>query len=197
MKHELPKLPFAKSALEPLMSHETLEFHYGKHHKGYVDKLNTLIVGTPFENTTLEATIKYASGAIFNNAAQAWNHTFFWNSLTPEKRKPRGELLAEIESHFHSVDGLLSEFRKKALAAFGSGWVWLIEDRGHLRIETTHDGDNFVRGGERPLITCDLWEHAYYIDCRNERAKYIEGFVKMINWEFAQNNFAAAFRTAS
>ncbi len=189
MKHELPALQFKENALEPYMTAETIRFHYGKHQKAYVDKLNTLVAGTPFENSPIETIIKYSSGTIYNNAAQAWNHAFLWQSLSPEKLKPTGALAAAIDKEFGSTDKFLQAFRNKVLGAFGSGWAWIVKENGRLQIETTHDGENLLRTDKRALLTIDLWEHAYYIDYRNDRGKYFYSFVNLINWDFAQKNF--------
>jgi Fe-Mn family superoxide dismutase len=199
MKHELPQLPFPKTALEPFMSAETLEYHHGKHHKAYVDKLNILIKGTEFENMSLqEIVVNSEPGPIFNNAGQAWNHTFLWNSLSPQKQEPQGELLKAIQRDFASVDEFKTKFQKAGAEAFGSGWVWLVRgDSGKLTIEATSNADNPLIAGKQPLLTCDLWEHAYYIDYRNERPRYLQEFCKIMNWQFAQENFLAKTNTAA
>ena len=193
MKHELPDLPYPLDALEPHMSRETLEYHHGKHHKGYVDKLNTLIRGTELEGLSLEELIGRSKGAVFNNAAQAWNHAFFWRCLAPEGGSlPSGDLRAAIERDCGSFNGFVERFRKAGTEVFGSGWVWLSSSGpdGGLSVETTANADNPLRSGRLPLITCDLWEHAYYIDYRNERARFLEGFFRLANWEFAAANYA-------
>jgi superoxide dismutase, Fe-Mn family len=188
MKHELPKLPYPKNALEPYISRETLNYHYGKHHKGYVDQLNELIKGTPYENNTIEEIIRTTKGPLFNNAAQAWNHEFFWNCLSPERTRPSQNLGLLVEKSFGSMSELYEVMIHSAMEHFGSGYVWLIHQNGNLRVETTHDADNPLRSGQQAILTCDLWEHAYYIDYRNEKKRYLESIVQILNWEFAENN---------
>jgi Fe-Mn family superoxide dismutase len=187
----LPKLPYASDALEPEMSAETLEYHYGKHHKGYVDKLNALIIGSGLEGQPLEEVIRQADGPLFNNAAQAWNHTFFWNCLAPRARaEGRGELARSIEASFGSLDAFKSEFSKKAEELFGSGWVWLAKDeKGKLVICPTGNGDNPLLANLEPLLACDVWEHAYYIDYRNSRQDFLRHFWKIVHWEFVEERF--------
>lgn len=192
MKFELPSLPFAKEALEPYISRETLEYHYGKHHKAYVDKTNQLIQGTEFERMTLEDIIRKSTGPLFNNAAQAWNHAFYWNCLVPNARyrKPQADLAKAIEKSFGSLDQFHEQFSKAAVGQFGSGWAWLIRNKdGSLSIETTSNADTPIRSGKAALLTCDVWEHAYYIDYRNDRPKYTQQFCSVLNWEFAEANF--------
>jgi len=192
MKHELPPLPYALDALAPILSKETLEYHYHKHHQAYVDKLNDLIQGTEFADLSLEEVVKKAStGPIFNNAAQVWNHTFYWHSMTPErtKNKPRGALAIGIDKSFGSFEKFKTAFSTAAVAQFGSGWAWLIEDAGGLAIQTTGNAMNPFREGKKCLMTCDVWEHAYYIDYRNARSKYLEQFWDLVNWNFAIKNF--------
>lgn len=193
MEHQLPDLPFPRNALEPLMSAETLDYHHGKHHAGYVKKLNRLIKDTEFENLPLDEIVLRSSGSIYNNAAQAWNHSFFWHSLSPERSRPSGRLLTAIQRDFGGVDGFLEAFRKKGMGLFGSGYVWLTESEadGRLSIETMANAKNPLQAGKKPLVTCDLWEHAYYIDYRNERSRFLDGFVQLMNWEFAASNFEA------
>ena len=193
MKHELPPLPYSLDALAPTLSKETLEYHYGKHHKAYVDKLNELIVGTEFAELSLEDIIKKApAGPIFNNAAQIWNHTFYWHSMTPEsaKNKPRGALASDIDKAFGSFEKFKEAFNKAAVGQFGSGWAWLIKDAKGLAIQTTSNAITPFRDGKTCLMTCDVWEHAYYIDYRNARPKYLEKFWELVNWDFASKNFA-------
>ncbi|MGE4232506.1 MAG: superoxide dismutase [Bacteriovoracia bacterium] len=186
----LPDLPYEKNALEPLMCSETLEYHHDKHHKGYVDKLNLLIEDTEYEGLGLEEIIKRSRGAIFNNAAQVWNHNFFWKSLSPNKTSPIGEIYNAINRDFQSLDNFRDIFKKKATDLFGSGWIWLVQEAsGKLGIETTSNAENPLTIGRKAIITCDLWEHAYYIDYRNQRAKYIDAFFKLMNWNFAAINF--------
>ena len=193
MQHELPSLPYALDALEPHMSRETLEFHHGKHHKTYVDKLNELIKGSPFEKATLEEIVRRSDGAIFNNAAQHWNHTFFWNCMAPKAGgKPSGPLLKAIESAFGSFDDFKEEFGTAAAELFGPGWAWLVKrDDGSLAIEPMEDADTPLASGGRAVLTLDVWEHAYYIDYRNSRPDFISAFWKIVNWEFAARNYAA------
>jgi len=190
MPFELPPLPYAPDALTPHISAETLEYHYGKHHQAYVDNLNKLIVGTIFEEASLEEIIARADGALFNNAAQVWNHTFYWNCLSPNGGgEPSGELLAAIESAFGSFDAFRQEFSASATGNFGSGWTWLVRDEtDELGIVNTSNAGNPMTEGMTPLLTCDVWEHAYYIDYRNARTKYVETFWNLVNWDFAATN---------
>lgn len=192
MKHELPPLPYSLDALAPTLSKETLEYHYGKHHKAYVDKLNELIPGTEFAELSLEEIIKKApAGPIFNNAAQIWNHTFYWHSMTPEstKNKPHGALASDIDKAFGSLEKFKEAFNKAAVAQFGSGWAWLVKDAQGLAIQTSSNAATPFRDGKICLMTCDVWEHAYYIDYRNARPKYLEKFWELVNWDFASKNF--------
>ncbi|MES2998617.1 MAG: superoxide dismutase [Pseudomonadota bacterium] len=192
MKHELPPLPYTLDALAPTLSKETLEYHYGKHHKAYVDKLNDLIPDTEFANLSLKEIIKKApAGPIFNNAAQVWNHTFYWHSMTPEsgKNKPQGALATDIDKAFGSYEKFKEAFNKAAVTQFGSGWAWLIKDSHGLAIQTTSNAMTPFRDGKICLMTCDVWEHAYYIDYRNARLKYLEKFWDLVNWDFAAKNF--------
>jgi superoxide dismutase, Fe-Mn family len=191
MEHKLPELPYSKEALAPGISSETLEYHYGKHHKAYVDNLNKLIPGTEYENMTLEDIIKKASGGIFNNAAQIWNHTFYWNSLSPQGGgEPGGELAAAINKSFGSFALFKEKFTTSATTLFGSGWAWLVKNAdGSLAIESSGNAGNPVKDGKRPILTCDVWEHAYYIDYRNARARYVEAYWKLVNWNFAARNY--------
>ncbi len=183
-KIELPQLPYAMDALQPFISKQTIEFHYGKHHQTYVDNLNKLIEGTEFENSSLEEMIKRSTGGIFNNAAQVWNHTFYWESLTPGSTGvPQGVLAAEIDRQFGSFEDFRQKFTQAALTLFGSGWVWLAkDDKGTLEILQTSNADNPLRTGRIPLLTCDVWEHAYYLDKQNRRAAYVEDFWKIVDW---------------
>lgn len=192
MAFELPELPYELNALEPHISQETLEYHYGKHHKAYVDNLNKLIVDSDFADAKLEDIIKKASGGIFNNAAQVWNHTFYWHCLSPNGGgKPKGELASAIEKSFGSFDNFKEEFSKAAATRFGSGWAWLTKNgNGTLEIFSTLNADNPLQENKTALLTCDVWEHAYYIDYRNARPKYIEHFFELINWDFVSKNFA-------
>lgn len=192
MNHTLPALPFAIDALEPIISRETLQYHHGKHHNAYVTKLNQLIPGTAFENATLEEIIRSAQGPIFNQAAQVWNHTFYWDCLSPAESSPDGALLDAINTQFGSVEKFIATFNEKALALFGSGWTWLVKKAdGSLAIEQTSNADTPLRTGLTPLLTCDVWEHAYYIDYRNARADYLNAFWKRVNWAFVKKNFLA------
>ena len=191
MEHTLPPLPYAKNALEPTISAETLEYHYGKHHQAYVTNLNNLIKGTEFENSPLEDIIVKSSGGIFNNAAQVWNHTFYWNCLTPNgSGAPSGELATAIDKAFGSFEDFKKQFSQKAVTTFGSGWAWLVKNQdGSLSIESTSNADTPMTKGQKALLTCDVWEHAYYVDYRNARPKYVEEFWKLVNWDFVAVNF--------
>jgi Fe-Mn family superoxide dismutase len=191
MKHQLPSLPYAGNALEPYISAETLEFHHGKHHATYVTKLNGLTPGTEFENATLEEIItKSVVGPIFNNAAQIWNHSFYWNCLAPDAGgEPTGALADAINSAFGSFDAFKAEMTDKSINLFGSGWSWLVKDgAGNLSIVQTSNAGCPLTDGLTPLLTCDVWEHAYYIDCRNARPKYMENYWNLVNWDFAASN---------
>ncbi len=187
---ELPKLPYAKNALAPYLSEETLEYHYGRHHAAYVKKLNELIANTNFARMPLEEIIKTADhGPIFNNAAQPWNHTFYWNCLTPEGGgEPRGALASAINRDFKSFKEFSKEFSEAAIE-FGSGWAWLVQRKnGSLAIEKASNADDPLVRNERPLLACDVWEHAYYIDYRNARPKYVVAFWHLVNWDFVASN---------
>jgi len=188
--HELPPLPYAMDALQPHMSAETLQFHYGKHHRTYVDKLNELIPGTEYADMALEDIIRKAKGPVFNNAAQIWNHSFFWQCLSPHGGgAPKGQIAHDIDAAFGSFDKFKDEFTKAAVGHFASGWAWLIrEGSGKLRIETLPNADTPVMRGDRAVLTCDLWEHAYYIDYRNARPEFMKAFWNLVNWEFAEKN---------
>ncbi|MEZ2352719.1 superoxide dismutase [Fe] [Caballeronia sp. RCC_10] len=193
MEHTLPPLPFDKNALAPHMSEETLEYHYGKHHQTYVTKLNELIKGTEFENLSLEEIVKKSSGGVFNNSAQTWNHTFFWNSLSPNGGgAPSGALADAINAKYGSFDMFKEEFAKVAVGTFGSGWTWLVKKTdGTLDIVSTSNAATPLTTDSKPLMTLDVWEHAYYIDYRNARPKFIEAFWNIVNWDFAAKNFGA------
>jgi Fe-Mn family superoxide dismutase len=193
MIHELPPLPYAIDALEPHISRETLEYHHGKHHKTYVDNLNKLIPGTEFENLSLEDIVRKSSGGVFNNAAQIWNHTFYWNCLAPNAGgKPTGALAAAIDKAFGSFDAFKEKFSQTAIGTFGSGWGWLVKNAsGGLEVVSTSNAGCPLTAGQTPLLTCDVWEHAYYIDYRNMRPKYVEAFWNLVNWDFVAKNFAA------
>jgi Fe-Mn family superoxide dismutase len=190
VKHELPPLPYAMNALEPHISKETLEFHYGKHHEAYVEKLNDLIMGTRFENQPLEDVVRNASGSVFNNAAQIWNHTFYWHCLDPNGGgEPTGLLGKLIEYKFGSFAAFKEAFTRSAVDHFGSGWTWLVKKPdGVVDIVNTSDAETPLQGKNTPLLTCDVWEHAYYIDYRNARPKYLEAFWKLVHWRFASTN---------
>ena len=187
MAIELPALPYDRSALEPHISAETIDFHYGKHHRAYVDNLNKLIAGTEFETMALEDIIRRAQGGMFNNAAQVWNHTFYWNCLKPGGGgEPSGKLADALVKAFGSVDKFKEEFSKTAIGTFGSGWAWLVQrPDGSLGLASTSNAATPLTGEDVPLLTCDVWEHAYYIDYRNARPKYVEMFWQLVNWEFA------------
>ena len=192
MEHKLPELPYAKDALAPHISAETLDYHYGKHHQTYVTNLNKLIVGTEFADATLEEIIKKASGGIFNNAAQVFNHSFYWNCLSPNGGgEPTGALAEAINKTFGSFADFKEKFSQTAITTFGSGWAWLVKNgSGELEIISTGNAATPLTEGKTPLLTCDVWEHAYYVDYRNARPKYVEAFWNLVNWEFAAKNFA-------
>ena len=189
---ELPKLPYEMNALEPHISQKTLEFHYGKHHNGYVNNLNKLIAGTPFESKSLEEIVKTAQGGMFNNAAQVWNHTFYWNCMTPNPKKtvPTGKLMDAIVRDFGSFDAFKEKFINACVTLFGSGWAWLVADKeGKLSIVQTSNAQTPLTEGLKPLLVCDVWEHAYYLDYQNLRANYVNEFWSIINWEFVELNY--------
>ncbi len=192
MVHELPALPYAKNALEPYISAETMEFHYGKHHQTYVTNLNNLIKGTEFENLSLEEIVLKSSGGMFNNAAQVWNHTFYWNCLKPNgSGEPSGALAAAINQKFGSFAAFKEEFAKVAVGTFGSGWGWLVKNAdGSVELMSTSNAGTPATFGKKALLTCDVWEHAYYIDYRNLRPKYVEAFWNLVNWDFVAQQYA-------
>ncbi len=192
MEHTLPALPYAMDALAPHISKETLEFHYGKHHQAYVTNLNNLIKGTEFENAPLEDIIKKSSGGVFNNSAQVWNHTFYWNCLSPNGGgAPSGALAEAINAKFGSFEKFKEDFAKSAISNFGSGWTWLVrKSDGTVDLANTSNAGSPLTGTDKPLLTCDVWEHAYYIDYRNARPKYVESFWNLVNWEFVAHNLA-------
>ena len=192
MEHTLPPLPYAHDALAPHISKETLEFHHDKHHHTYVTNLNNLIKGTEFENASLEEIVKKSSGGIFNNAAQVWNHTFYWESMKPNGGgQPTGALADAINAKWGSFDKFKEEFTKVAVGTFGSGWAWLVKKTdGSLDLVSTSNAATPLTTDAKPLLTCDVWEHAYYIDYRNARPKYVEAFWNVVNWDFAAKNFA-------
>ena len=195
--HVLPSLPFAENALEPVITARTISFHYGKHHKGYVDNLNKLVAGTEYANWTLERLIsgttdKIGKAPIFNNASQAWNHTFFWNSLSPEGGgEPPAALATRIEADFGTVDACKKELAAAATTQFGSGWAWLVLDAGRLKVIKTSNANSPLAMEMKPLLTIDVWEHAYYLDYQNRRADYVSAVLdKLINWKFAESQLA-------
>jgi Fe-Mn family superoxide dismutase len=193
MAIQFPKLPFALDALEPFISRKTLQFHYGKHHKAYVETLNKLIEGTSYDRYDLDDIMQASCGKkpkIYNNAAQAWNHTFYWNGLAKPPRgasKPSKEFETALKKNFGSLKGFQEKFAEEGKALFGSGWVWLVKDkRGALQIRPLHDAENPMLEGEVPLLTCDVWEHAYYLDYQNDRPKYLKNFWSIVNWDFVE-----------
>ncbi len=190
MAIELPALPYDRTALEPHISGETIDYHYGKHHKAYVDKLNELIAGTEFAELPLEDIIRKSQGAMFNNAAQVWNHTFYWHCLQPGGGgEPAGNLADGINAAFGDFARFKEEFNKTAIGTFGSGWAWLVQRQdGTLALVSTSNAATPLTGDDIPLLTCDVWEHAYYIDYRNARPKYLEHFWNLVNWEFVAGN---------
>ena len=197
MAFELPKLPYNHSGLEPHISAKTLEFHYGKHHQAYVTNLNKLVEGTPLASFSLEEIISKMAGnkdavGIFNNAAQVWNHTFYWNCMKPNGGgTPTGALLEKIEASFGSFEKFKEEFKQAALTQFGSGWAWLISDQGQLKIMKTGNADLPLAHGKKALLTCDVWEHAYYLDYQNRRPDYITTFLEsLVNWDFVASQMS-------
>lgn len=195
MSVQFADLPYASDALEPHVSEDTLEFHHGKHHSGYVAKLNAAIADTDYDQLSLEAIVAAAHSngdtGVFNNAAQSWNHAFLWQSMTPDGGgEPTGELAAAIDTGFGDIDGFRSAFTKAALAQFGSGWTWLVKTAEGLEIVSTGNADTPLVGPDVPLLTLDVWEHAYYLDYQNQRGAYIDAFLnELLNWEFAMHNF--------
>ena len=190
MKHELPELPYPSNALEPHISAETLAFHHGKHHRTYVDKLNELIPGTPHEKMALEEIIRSASGGIFNNAAQIWNHSFYWNCLSPDGGgAPTGTIAERIDNHWGAFEKFQGELTQSAVTNFGAGWTWLVQNgQGELEIVNTSNAGTPLTDDKTPILTIDVWEHAYYIDYRNARPKYVEAYWNLVNWDFANQN---------
>lgn len=190
MPIELPSLPYAADALAPHISKETIDFHYGKHHQTYVTKLGELIAGKPEANMTLEEIVKSSEGPVFNNAAQVWNHTFYWKSMTPNGGgKPSGAVAAEIDASFGSYDSFRKQFVEAALTQFGSGWAWLVKEGGKLRVVKTPNAETPLTTSAKPIVTIDVWEHAYYIDYRNLRPKYADTFLdRLVSWDFANAN---------
>lgn len=193
MAFELPELPFDRQALAPHISAETIDYHYGKHHQAYVDKLNAALPGSEFEGKSLEEIIRSATGGVFNNAAQVWNHTFYWHCLKPQGGgAPNGAIASAIEESFGGFEDFKTAFTTAALGNFGSGWTWLVKQAdGSLAIVNTDDaGCPLTEPGQTPLLTVDVWEHAYYVDYRNARPKYIDAFWQLVNWDFVNQNFA-------
>ena len=192
MTIKLPELPYSKDALAPHISAETLEYHYGKHHNSYVEKLNKQIAGTDNENKSLEELITSTSGGVFNNAAQVWNHSFYWNCLSASGGgAPEGAVATQIKDTWGSFDDFKKAFTEAALTQFGSGWAWLVKNKaGKLEITKTANADTPLTEGHTPLLTCDVWEHAYYVDYRNARPKYVEAFWNLVNWDFVNKNLS-------
>ena len=192
MEHTLPALPYAMDALAPHISKETLEFHYGKHHQTYVTNLNNLIKGTEFESASLEDIVRKSSGGVFNNAAQVWNHTFYWHCLAPNAGgAPSGALADAINAKWGSFDAFKDAFTKSAVGNFGSGWTWLVKKAdGSLDIVNTSNAATPLTGADKPLMTCDVWEHAYYVDYRNRRPDYMAAFWALVNWDFVAKQMA-------
>ena len=190
MEHTLPKLPYEMDALAPHISKETLEYHHGKHHQAYVNNLNNLIKGTEHENQNLNEIITTSKGGIFNNAAQVYNHTFYWNCLSPKGgQTPTGNISDAINKNFGDLNKFREEFTKKAATLFGAGWCWLVQQNdGKLEIVQASNAGTPLTDGKTPILTCDVWEHAYYIDYRNARPKYLEEFWNLTNWDFANEN---------
>ncbi len=190
-RFELTKLPYNLEDLEPCISKMTMEYHYGKHHKAYVDNLNRLIEGTEFEQMSLEDIVRKSKGAVFNNAAQVWNHDFYWNCLCPKSdSKPCGCLLIAIEKTYGSIETFKQEFSKTALGVFGSGWCWLVKDsQGKLEIIPTSNAANPICEGKTPLLVCDVWEHAYYLDKQNRRADYLDSFWNLVDWKSVSKRY--------
>jgi Fe-Mn family superoxide dismutase len=194
MAFTLPPLPYAKDALAPLISAETFEFHYGKHHQAYVTNLNKLLEGKPEASKSLEDIIRGAGeGGVFNNAAQVWNHTFYWHSMRPAGgAAPSGKLLEALNRDFGSVDAFKQQFKEAATTQFGSGWAWLVQEGPKLKVTKTANADLPMKHGQKALLTCDVWEHAYYIDFRNARPNYVDAFLNhLVNWDFAAKNLGA------
>ena len=186
---DLPPLPYPEDALAPVISAETLALHHGRHHRKYVDTMNELLRNEAVRAASLEEVVKSAKGKLFNNAAQAWNHEFYWQSLTPRKIRPSGALLSRLEKDFGSYEQLADRLAQAAGAQFGSGWAWLIEDGGRLGVVTTSNADTPMAQGKRCLLAIDVWEHAYYVDYRNQRERYLSAVIgERLNWEFAEQN---------
>jgi superoxide dismutase, Fe-Mn family len=184
----LPPLPYAEDALAPVISAETLKLHHGKHHKKYVDTANQLLEKEPLRAASVEEVVRQAKGKLFNNAAQAWNHDFYWNSLSPRRQRPAGALLHRLEKDFGSYDKFTDAFSQAAIGQFASGWAWLVEKNGKLEVTTTGNADTPMAHGVRCLLTVDVWEHAYYVDYRNERERYVSAILNCLNWDFVEKN---------
>jgi Fe-Mn family superoxide dismutase len=184
----LPPLPYAEDALAPVISAETLKLHHGKHHKKYVNKANQLLEKEPLKASSLEDVVRLAKGKLFNNAAQAWNHEFYWHSLSPKRRRPAGALLHRLEKDFGSYERFADAFAGAANGQFGSGWAWLVEKDARLQVLATSNADTPMAHGVKCLLTVDVWEHAYYVDYRNERERYVSAILERLNWEFAEKN---------
>jgi Fe-Mn family superoxide dismutase len=192
VQHQLPPLPYALDALQPHISRETLEYHYGKHHQAYVTNLNNLVKGSKFENASLEEIIRKSAGGIFNDAAQVWNHTFYWNCLSPKGGgEAKGALAQAVSRKFGSFGAFKEAFSKSAVGNFGSGWTWLVKKAdGTVDIVNTSNAATPLTGSDKPLLTCDVWEHAYYVDYRNRRPDYVAAFWNLVHWDFAAQNYA-------
>jgi superoxide dismutase, Fe-Mn family len=184
----LPPLPYAEDALAPVISAETLKLHHGKHHKKYVDTANQLLEKEPLRASSVEEVVRQAKGKLFNNAAQAWNHDFYWKSLSPRRQRPSGALLHRLEKDFGSYDKFADAFSQAAIGQFASGWAWLVEKGGKLEVTTTGNADTPMAHGIRCLLTVDVWEHAYYVDYRNERERYVSAILNCLNWDFVEKN---------
>ncbi|HVJ22928.1 MAG TPA: superoxide dismutase [Burkholderiales bacterium] len=184
----LPPLPYAEDALAPVISAETLKLHHGKHHKKYVDTANQLLEKEPLRASSVEEVVRQAKGKLFNNAAQAWNHDFYWKSLSPKRQRPSGALLHRLEKDFGSYDKFADAFSQAAIGQFASGWAWLVEKGGKLEVTTTGNADTPMAHGIRCLLTVDVWEHAYYVDYRNERERYVSAILNCLNWDFVEKN---------
>jgi Fe-Mn family superoxide dismutase len=197
--HQLPELPYSLDALEPYISKDTLKYHHGKHHAGYVDKLNKAVENTEFSDKTLEQIIATAQGNIFNNAAQVWNHSFYWQCLRADSAiDPDGEIIQVIERDFGSLNDFKQRFTDAATSLFGSGWTWLVlNQEGKIEIENTENADTPLRRGQVPLLTCDVWEHAYYLDYKNARPDYLQAFWKLVNWDFVNEQYTNASGTGA
>ena len=190
MAFELPALPYSDKALAPVISAETISFHYGKHHRAYVNKLNELAEAQKLLGKSLEDLIKTATGPVFNNAAQVWNHTFYWHCMSPDKPKAHGAVVQAIDKAFGSMAAFQEKFTAAAIGQFGSGWAWLVKKpSGAIEIATTGNADTPLRTGDKCLLTCDVWEHAYYVDYRNDRKKYVESWWGLVNWDFVAKQF--------